>query len=713
MKSTKFLLLILPCAALFSCGKKDEQTSNMTYPNTLKSDTVDTYFGESVADPYRWLENDTAKNTADWVKSQNDLTFAYLSKIPYRDKIKKRMEEVFNYERLSAPFKEGDYYYFYKNDGLQNQSVLYRKKGEHGTPEIFLDPNTFSKDGTTALSDISFSKDGTLASYLISEGGSDWRKAITIKTADKTVVEDSLVDLKFTGIAWKGNDGFYYSSYDKPKGSELSAKTQYHKVFYHKLGTPQKSDKFIFGGETTPRRYIGAYLTEDERFLIITAATSTTGNELYIQDLSNPSAKLICMVNNFNNNHGIITNDGTRLFIETNLNAPNSKVVVADLANPTPEHWKDLIPETENVLNTSTGGGKIFANYMVDVKTQVKQFDLNGKLERDIELPGIGTAGGFSAKHNDKDLYYSFTSFTYPTTIFKYNIASGKSELYERPKVDFNPEDYETKQVFYKSKDSTKIPMYIVYKKGLELNGKNPTILYGYGGFNVSLTPTFSTSRIVWLENGGIYAQANLRGGGEYGEKWHIAGTKLNKQNVFDDFIAAGEYLINNNYTSSPYLAISGGSNGGLLVGATMTQRPDLAKVALPAVGVMDMLRYHKFTAGAGWAYDYGTADDSKEMFDYLRKYSPVHALKPGTAYPATLITTADHDDRVVPAHSFKFAATLQADHTGSNPVLIRVDVKSGHGSSNLSKTIEVLADQYAFTWSNMNVIPPIAKKDM
>ena len=713
MKSTKFFLLALPCVVLFSCGKKDEQNTSMTYPNTLKSDTVDTYFGESVADPYRWLENDTAKNTADWVKAQNDLTFAYLSKIPYRDKIKKRMEEVFNYERLSAPFKEGDYYYFYKNDGLQNQSVLYRKKDEHGTPEIFLDPNTFSKDGTTALSDISFSKDGTLASYLISEGGSDWRKAITIKTADKTVVEDSLVDLKFTGIAWKGNDGFYYSSYDKPKGSELSAKTQYHKVFYHKLGTPQKNDKFIFGGEVTPRRYIGAYLTEDERFLVITAATSTTGNELYIQDLNNPSAKLICLVNNFNNNHSIITNDGTRLFIETNLNAPNSKVVVTDLANPTPDHWKDLIPETENVLNTSVGGGKIFANYMVDVKTQVKQFDLNGKLEREIELPGIGTAGGFSAKHDDKDLYYSFTSFTYPTTIFKYNIASGKSELYERPKVDFNPEDYETKQVFYKSKDSTKIPMYIVYKKGLELNGKNPTILYGYGGFNVSLTPTFSTSRIVWLENGGIYAQANLRGGGEYGEKWHTAGTKLNKQNVFDDFIAAGEYLIKNNYTSSSYLAISGGSNGGLLVGATMTQRPDLAKVALPAVGVMDMLRYHKFTAGAGWAYDYGTADDSKEMFDYLRKYSPVHALKPGTAYPATLITTADHDDRVVPAHSFKFAATLQADHNGPNPVLIRVDVKSGHGSSNLSKTIEVLADQYAFTWSNMNIIPPIAKKDM
>jgi prolyl oligopeptidase len=698
-------------ATIFSYGQKKDQKLMMKYPVTATVDTVDHYFGEALTDPYRWLENDTTKQTADWVKAQNDVTFAYLKNIPYRDNIKKRLEQLFNYERLSAPFKEGDYYYFYKNNGLQNQNVLYRKKGENGTAEVFIDPNTFSKDGTTALSSISFTKDGSMATYTISEGGSDWRKAITIKTTDKSVVETELHDLKFTNIAWKGTEGFYYSSYDKPLGSELSAKTQYHKVYFHRLGTLQKDDQLIFGGEATPRRYVGAYLTEDERFLIITASTSTTGNELYVQDLNDPKGNLMCLVNNFNNNHSVIANDGNRLIIETNLNAPNTKVVAADFTNAMPDQWKDLIPETENVLNTSTGCKKIFAQYMVDVKSQIKQFDYQGKFEREVELPAIGTASGFSGKENEKEIYYSFTSFTYPTTIFKYNIASGKSSLYEKPKVDFNPEDYETKQAFYPSKDGTKIPMFIVYKKGLKLNGKNPTMLYAYGGFNVSLTPAFATSRIVWLENGGIYAQPNLRGGGEYGEKWHLAGTKLNKQNVFDDFITAAEYLITNKYTSSEYLAISGGSNGGLLVGATMTQRPDLAKVALPAVGVMDMLRYHKFTAGAGWAYDYGTADDSKEMFEYLKKYSPVHALKQNTSYPATMITTADHDDRVVPAHSFKFAAALQANQSGDNPALIRIDVKSGHGSSNLSKAIEMLADQYAFTWYNMKVTPPLAVK--
>jgi prolyl oligopeptidase len=515
--------------------------------------------------------------------------------------------------------------------------------------------------------------------------------------------------LKFTGIAWKGNDSYYFSTYDKPKGSQLSAKTQNHKLYWHKVGSPRSADKLIFEG----RRYIGGYLTEDERFLIVSASVSTTGNELYVQDLSKPNAKLIPMVNNFDNNHGVITNDGTKLIIETNLNAPNSKVMWTDVSNPSVENWKDLIPETENVLNTSVGGKKIFASYMVDVKTQVKQYDLNGKFERDIELPGIGTAGGFGGKESEQDVYYSFTSFTYPSTIFKYNIATAKSTVYERPKVQFNPDDYETKQVFFYSKDSTKIPMFIVHKKGLELNGKNPTWLYAYGGFSISLTPSFSTSRIVWLENGGIYAQPNLRGGGEYGEKWHLAGTQMNKQNVFDDFIAAGEYLIKEKYTSSQYLAISGGSNGGLLVGATMTQRPDLARVAFPAVGVMDMLRYHKFTAGAGWAYDYGTSEDSKEMFEYLKKYSPVHALKPGTQYPATMVTTADHDDRVVPAHSYKFAATLQEHQAGDNPVLIRIDVNSAHGSSNLTKAIDMIADQYSFAWYNMGVLPPIAREKM
>ncbi len=708
-----FLFIVVALTLLISCNKTPKVERTFIYPASQKGAIVDTLFGTAVADPYRWMENDTAQVTADWVKSQNEITFGFLKKIPYRDSIKKRLEKLFNYERLSAPFKRGDYYYFYKNDGLQNHSVLYRKKKIDGTPEVFLDPNTFSKDGTTRLAGVSFSKDGSRVGFQISKGGADWEDAIIINASDKKLLEDTLRNMKFTGIAWRGNEGFYFSTYEKPKGSQLSAKTQNHKLYYHKVGAPRNQDKLVFGDDKNPRRYVGGYLTEDERFLVISAATSTTGNELYIQDLKNPSAKLITMVNNFDNNHGIIANDGDRLIIETNLKAPNTKVVEVNLSKPTPENWKDIIPETENVLNTSTGGGKIFASYLVDVKTQVKQFDMKGKLEREIELPGIGTASGFGGRDADKELYYSFTSFTYPPTIFKYEITSGKSALYEKPKIDFKPEEYETKQVFFNSKDGTRIPMFITYKKGLDLNGKNPTMLYAYGGFNISLTPSFSTSRIVWLENGGVFAQPNLRGGGEYGEKWHLAGTKMNKQNVFDDFIAAAEYLIKEKYTSSDYLAIQGGSNGGLLVGATMAQRPDLMKVALPAVGVMDMLRYHKFTAGAGWAYDYGTADDSKEMFEYLKKYSPVHALKPGIAYPATLVTTADHDDRVVPAHSFKFAATLQEDHKGTSPVLIRIDTKSGHGSSNLSKSLDVTADQYAFTWYTMGVLPPLAKKDM
>lgn len=710
----KFNILFVLTLMLFACSTPKEQTALMKYPITEKASTVDTLFGTAVSDPYRWLEDDTAKATANWVKSQNEVTFGFLEKIPYRETIKKRLEALYNYERLSAPFKEGDFYYFYKNNGLQNQSVLYRKKGEDGTPELFLDPNTFSKDGTTSMAGISFCKDGSLAAYQISEGGSDWRKVIVIKTSDKTIVEDTLRDVKFSGLAWKGNDGFYYSSYDKPKGSELSAKTQFHKLYFHKLGAKQSTDQLIFGGEKMPRRYVGASLTEDERYLVISAATSTTGNELYVQDLKDPKGKLITVVGNFDNDHNVIDNDGSRLIIQTNLNAPNNKIVEVDFARPSVENWKDMVPETENALQfASTAGKKMFVNYLKDAKTLIKQFDYKGKLDREVELPGIGKAGGFAGKISDKMIYYDFTSFTYPTSIFKYDIASGKSTLYEKPKVDFNPDDYESKQVFYTSKDGTKVPMFITYKKGIELNGKNPTMLYAYGGFSISLTPSFNTSRIVWLENGGVYAQPNLRGGGEYGEKWHLAGTKMNKQNVFDDFIAAAEYLISEKYTSSPYLAISGGSNGGLLVGATMAQRPDLMKVALPAVGVMDMLRYHKFTAGAGWAYDYGTADDSKEMFEYLQKYSPVHALKPNTTYPATMVTTADHDDRVVPAHSFKFAATLQENHVGDNPVLIRIETKSGHGSSNLSKAIEGTADQYAFTWYNMGVIPPLAKKEM
>lgn len=708
-----FLAIAALALMLMNCTRNAEQIPQVNYPISQKVDTVDTYFGHEVRDPYRWLEDDRSAETGQWVKEQNDVTFGFLANIPYREQVQKRLEELYNYERLGAPFREGDYYYFYKNDGLQNHSVLYRKKTLDGDAEVFLDPNTFSEDATTGLAGIYFTKDGSLATYLITEGGSDWRKAIVIRTADKTVVEDTLRDIKFSGIAWKGNEGFYYSSYDKPEGSELSARTQHHKLYYHKLGTPQSQDKLVFGGEQTPRRYISAYLTEDERFLVVTAATSTTGNELYVQDLNDRNGKLVPVVSNFDNEHYVLANDGERLLIHTNLNAPNNRIVEVNFRNPAPSNWRDVIPETEHVMNASKGGGKLFTHYMVDVKSQVKQFDLHGKLEREIELPGIGTASGFRGKEEQDVLYYAFTSFTYPTTIFSYDVASGQSTLYEKPSVDFNPDDYETRQVFYESKDGTKVPMYIVHKKGIKLDGKNPTWLYAYGGFNISLNPNFNTSRLVWLENGGIYAQPNLRGGGEYGEKWHLAGTKLNKQNVFDDFIAAAEYLISEKYTSSEYLAIAGGSNGGLLVGATMTQRPDLAKVALPAVGVLDMLRYHKFTAGAGWAYDYGTAEDSEEMFQYLLRYSPLHALKPGTNYPATLITTADHDDRVVPAHSFKFAATLQEYHAGDNPVLIRIETKSGHGSSNLKKALEVIADQYAFTWYNMGVVPPLAKREM
>ncbi|MBL3656979.1 prolyl oligopeptidase family serine peptidase [Fulvivirga sediminis] len=708
------VFLFLPLL-IISCKKKKEVEDNkLTYPETATVDTVDNYFGENVPDPYRWLEDDQSEATKSWVKAENEVTFGYLNKIPFKEDIKGRLEELFNYERVFAPAKHGDYYYFYKNDGLQNQNVLYRKKGEDGEAEVFLDPNKFTEDGTISLAGASFTKDGSLFGYLISEGGSDWRKAIVLNAETKEQVGDTLKDIKFSGIAWKGTEGFYYSSYDKPKeGSTLSGKTQLHKLYYHKIGTPQADDELIFGGEQTPRRYIGAYLTEDQRFLVISAAERTSGNELYIKDLSKPDSEIQPIVEGYDSEQSVLLNDGDRLIISTNLHAPNGKLVEADIANPTPDYWKDLIPETENVLSAGSAGGKIFADYMIDAKTAVKQYDLHGNFEHEIELPGIGSAYGFEGKAEDKELYYTFTSFTYPSTIFKYDIASGKSTLYQQANVDFNPEDYETKQVFYNSKDGTKVPMFIVHKKGLELDGKNPTYLYAYGGFNVSLTPSFSTSRIVWLENGGVYAQPSLRGGGEYGQEWHKAGTKMQKQNVFDDFIAAGEYLIENKYTFHDYLAISGGSNGGLLVGATMTQRPDLAKVAFPAVGVMDMLRYHTFTAGAGWAYDYGTAEDSKEMFEYLYGYSPVHNVRENVEYPATMVTTADHDDRVVPAHSFKFAAELQKHQVGDNPVLIRIETDAGHGAGKpIAKIIEEEADKYAFAWYNMGYTPQFENKN-
>ncbi|MCD8740804.1 prolyl oligopeptidase family serine peptidase [Mucilaginibacter roseus] len=688
-------------------GYTHAQTMNiktLPYPKTKKGDVTDAYFGTTVPDPYRWLEDDRAEDTKAWVQEENKVTQNYLGQIPYREQIKERLTKLWNYEKYGAPFKEGKYTYYYKNDGLQSQSVLWRQV-DKGQPEIFLDPNKFSKDGTTSLAGISFTKDGSLAAYQISEGGSDWRKVIVLKTDDKTVVGDTLIDVKFSGTSWHGNDGFYYSSYDKPKeGSQLAGLTQYHKLYYHKLGTPQTEDKLIFGGEKTPRRYIGAGLTEDERFLVISAATTTTGNELYIQDLSKPGSPIVNIVDNFNNDNSIVDNVGEKLYIHTNLNAPNYRLVTVDFNNPKSSQWKDLIPQTENVLNISTGGGKIFASYLKDATSFVQQYDMNGKLERNITLPSVGSAGGFGAKKEEKELYYTFTSYIYPATIFKYDIATGKSELYKKSGVQFNPDLYESKQVFYNSKDGTKIPMIITYKKGTVMNGKNPLLLYAYGGFNASMTPGFSTSNIVLLEHGGIYAVPNIRGGGEYGEKWHLAGTKLNKQNVFDDFIAAAEYLIKNKYTSKDYLAVSGGSNGGLLIGATITQRPDLCKVAFPAVGVLDMLRYNKFTAGAGWAYDYGTAEDSKEMFEYLYKYSPYHAIKPAS-YPATMVTTADHDDRVVPAHSFKFASRLQEMQKGNAPILIRIETNAGHGAGrSTAQIISEQADKWSFMFYNMGV---------
>jgi prolyl oligopeptidase len=697
----KLIPFIVAMAMLISCNGPIKKKTE--YPLTKKGDVVDTYFGTKVPDPYRWLEDDRSAETAAWVKEENKVTFGYLQNIPYREEIKTRLEKMWNYEKYSAPFKRGDYTYFSKNNGLQDQFVLYRQK-ENGEPEVYLDPNKFSADGTTSLGEMEFTKDGSKVAYSISEGGSDWRKVIVMEAVTKNIVGDTLKDIKFSGLAWQGNDGFYYSSYDKPKGSKLSAMTDHHKLYYHKLGTSQSDDKVVFGSDIV-RRYVSAYLTEDERYLIVTASISTTGNELYIKDLTKKDSKFITIIGNFENDHSIIDNIGSKLFIVTNLKAPNRRIITVEASNPGVENWKDFIPETENVLEPSTGSGFFFAHYLIDAISRVKQYDTEGKMLREIALPGIGSASGFGGRKEDKEIYFSFTNYITPTTIYKLDPKTGSSEVFKRPLADFDGEGFESIQLFYNSKDGTRVPMIVTYKKGTQLNGKNPTILYGYGGFNISETPVFSIPIALWLKMGGIYAVANIRGGGEYGEKWHLAGTKMNKQNVFDDFIAAGEYLIAKKYTSSDFLAIRGGSNGGLLIGAVMTQRPDLMKVALPAVGVMDMLRYHTFTAGAGWAYDFGTSADSKEMFEYIFRYSPVHNVKEGIKYPATLITTGDHDDRVVPAHSFKFAAQLQANQVGNNPVLIRIETNAGHGAGTpVSKSIEQYADIFGFTLYNMNV---------
>lgn len=707
----KYIVAVAGVALLSACSpQKDTHTetavdAKITYPMTVRGNVTDEYFGHVVADPYRWLEDDRSAETEAWVKAQNEVTFEYLEQIPYRDQIKKRLTELWNYEKVGAPFKEGKYTYFYKNDGLQNQYVVYRTDSE-GNTEVFLDPNTFSEDGTTSLATLSFSKDGSLAAYAISEGGSDWRKIIVIDVETKEQLEPTLIDVKFSGISWYGNEGFYYSSYDKPEGSELSAKTDQHKLYYHKLGTSQADDPVVFGGtEAEKHRYVGGQVTEDDRYLVITAAVSTSGNKLFLKDLSKPDSDLVTVLDHTDSDTYVIDNQDSKLFLVTDLNAPNKRVVTVDAGNPQSDNWQDLIPETENVLSPATGAGYIFAEYMVDAIAQVKQYTYDGKLVRDVELPGVGSIGGFSGKKDEEVLYYTFTNYSTPGTIYAFNADAGESSVYAESKAEFDSSAYESKQVFYTSKDGTQVPMIITYKKGIELDGTNPTILYGYGGFNVSLTPSFSMTNAMWLELGGVYAVANLRGGGEYGKKWHDAGTQMKKQNVFDDFIAAAEYLIAENYTSSEKLAVRGGSNGGLLVGAVMTQRPDLMQVALPAVGVLDMLRYHTFTAGAGWAYDYGTAEDSEAMFEYLYGYSPVHNVKQGTHYPATLVTTGDHDDRVVPAHSFKFAAELQAKDAGANPQLIRIETNAGHGAGTpVSKTIEQYADIYGFTLWNMGI---------
>jgi len=677
----------------------------MTYPETKKDYTTDNYFGTRIADPYRWLENDTSTETKNWVDEENKITQNYLEQIPYREDIKNRLTEIWNYPKESAPFKAGEYYFFTKNDGLQNQSVWFIKKGLEGKEELFLDPNKLSADGTASVSLLGFSHDKKYIAYSIAQSGSDWSNIYVMEVASKTKLADELKWTKFSGAAWKG-DGFYYSRYDEPtKGMELSGANKFQKVYFHKLGEAQTADKLIFEDNTNPNLYFGADVTEDEHFLVLYASAGTSGNALYYQDLTSLNNKIESLVKGFENNHSVITNDGDKLLINTDLNAPNKQVVLVDPKNSDPKNWQKIIPESKLALEgASSGGGFLWASYLKDASTNIVQFDLSGNKIKDVKLPDIGTVGGFGGYKDDIEFFYSFTNFITPGTSYRYDIKQGESTLYKKSALKFNTDNYETKQVFYPSKDGTKVPMFMVYKKGIKLNGDNPVFLYAYGGFQISLTPTFSLSRMLFLEHGGIYAQPSLRGGSEYGEAWHKAGMLEKKQNVFDDFIGAAEYLIKEKYTNPDKIAISGGSNGGLLVGACMTQRPELFKVALPAVGVLDMLRYHKFTVGWGWAVEYGTSDQ-KDDFDYLIKYSPLHNIKIGVNYPATLITTADHDDRVVPAHSFKFAATLQEKYKGENPMLIRIDKKAGHGAGKpTKKLIEEATDIWSFVFQNLEM---------
>ncbi len=680
--------------------------AQLQYPQTRKCDTVTNYFGTKVADPYRWLEDDNSDETKNWVVAENKVTFDYLSKIPYRDKIKKRITDLYNFPRISAPYREGEYYFYTKNSGLQNQSLNYCKKGIDGTEELFLDPNKLSAEGTASVAFAGFSQDRKYVAYTVANAGSDWETMYVMDVATKQTLPDKLEWVKFSGAAWKDN-GFYYAHYAAPeKGKELSDANQFMRIYYHKLGDSQEKDQLIYEDANHPQRYFGPEVTDDGKFLFIDISEGTSGNEIWGKDLTAGASDLKLLCKGFDSDYSILDNTGNYIIAMTNHNAPNQKVVLIDYNNPDESNWKDLIPESTNLLQSvSVAGGKLFCTYLKDASSHVFQYSRGGQMEREISLPGIGTVTGFSGEKDDKTLYFSFASFTTPSTIYSYDITSGDVKVYIKPDLTFNPDDYETKQVWYTSKDGTKVPIFIVSKKGIKMDGTNPTLLYGYGGFNIPMTPNFNASRMVLLENGGIYVMANLRGGSEYGEAWHKAGMLDKKQNVFDDFISAAEYLIAEKYTSSAKLAILGRSNGGLLVGACETQRPDLYKVCFPGVGVMDMLRYHKFTVGWGWAVEYGSSDNEHD-FKNLIKFSPLHNIKPAN-YPATLVTTADHDDRVVPAHSFKYTATLQANQTGKAPTLIRIDVNAGHGGGRpLSKTIDEDTDIYSFMFYNMGVTP-------
>ncbi len=703
MKKTMMILLSFSLlVAALACARK---AARLDYPQTKKGDQVDDYFGTKVPDPYRWLEDDNAEEVKAWVEAENKVTFGYLEKIPFRAAIKSRLTEIYNYPRYSSPFRVGENYFFYKNDGLQNQSVLYIQKGLDGTPEVFLDPNVLSPDGTIRVGIAGVSGDDRYLAVSRGEAGSDWSELRAIEIATKTELPDRVQWVKFSGAAWLG-DGFFYSGYDRPApGDELKAKNEFQKVFFHKLGDPQEKDALVWEDKDHPLRYVGAGVTEDEKFMFLNVSEGTHGNELYLKDLTKKGAGFTLIAPGFEFDTSALDVVEGRVLAHTNLGAPNYRVVLIDPASPAPEAWTTVVPEKPEVLNgAEASAGSLFCFYLKDANTKIYQHALDGTLVREIGLPALGSAGGFGGKRGEKTLFYSFTSFTYPPSIYKFDPATGESEVFRTSEVKFDPSAYETEQVFYPSKDGTKIPMFIVHKKGLVKNGKNPTFLYAYGGFNISMTPGFNPANIILLENGGVYAMANLRGGGEYGEAWHKAGMFDKKQNVFDDFIAAAEYLVREKYTSKNRLAVAGGSNGGLLVGAVLAQRPDLVGVAFPAVGVMDMLRYHKFTVGWGWAVEYGSSDNEKD-FPYLRAYSPLHNLK-AACYPATMVTTADHDDRVVPAHSFKFAATLQEMQTCAAPVVIRIETRSGHGSSNVTKAIEGLADQWSFMFFNMGVKP-------